>query len=863
MSVESPATVLIRPVGAPVAAAASRYVTMGVLAVAIMMLAYLAAFSLTTWSQQKAVTFEYLQTTAEVESRALDAYFRHSEQSLRDLRNTIFDADGRLIDKTQAYAALQRALQSEPDWQLASISDLDGKTEMATTVPLSTYVPAVSAWTRPGWASALNELRLGVAMSIGRGLESTTTHKWVMPLRFGVRDRNGNLTYILSAAMPLARPLGFWSGLRLPPDGAVAILRVDEAVYLIARNPLPPSITAAEAYGEPRTADFAQRLLAGKLPSSGTYDGPAGLTGTSVLWGYARLYNYPLVFLMQSPRALLWQRWWASVWLTYLIFGVLLIGGYTVYRWIVARQLAFYRGMAAAEARLRASQSELQRIEKNLVLAQKIARVGSFEHDIATDKIEWSDEMYEILGLDKTAAAPGAETFLRIVHPEDRARLVAYRASEMENKRDPDAASSIEYRIIRPDGAERILHRERYVIYDETGQPVRRYGTLQDITEQKRAEMALQRHSEALARAQRLAMVGSIEYDIVTGTYECSDETYCIFGIPKTDVAPDFEMFLRYIHPDDRDFVRNNRLREIAGDPIRTQEFRIIRGDGAERIIRRETDIYRDAAGKPIRRCGTLQDVTELRLAERRKIELERQLLHSQKLEALGTLAGGIAHDLNNALVPILALSKITLRQLQPGSTARDNLETIFVASEHARDLVKRVLAFSRKETSAMSETRLDEVVSEALKLLRSTIPSSIQIEERIAEIAPIRADASGIQQIVTNLVTNAVGAIGDRPGKITITVATATGDGCSTQRELCLSVADTGKGMDEATRARIFEPFFTTKQVGEGTGLGLSIVHGIVGAHGGRIEVDSAPEKGTCFHIYLPAGRAEADAAA
>jgi PAS domain S-box-containing protein len=601
--------------------------------------------------------------------------------------------------------------------------------------------------------------------------------------------------------------------------------------------------------------------LSGKLPASGAHEAVAALTGNAVLWGHAWLDDYPLVFFIQSPRILLWQRWWASVWLTYLIFGVLVIGGYATYRWIMTRQLSFYNNMVEAEKRLRASEADLQRSRENLVLAQKIARVGSFEHDIVTGKLEWSDEMYEILGVEKTATVPGLELLLKVVHPDDRSRLSDYRASEIDGKATSNDGTSIEYRVVRPDGAERIVRRERYVIYDEAGHPIRRYGTLQDITEQKTSEIALRRRSEALARAQRLAMIGSIEYDIVAGKYECSDETYRIFGIEKNGTALDFEIFLRYIHPEDRELVTRHRSREIAGQPAAPLEFRIVRPDGGERIIRRETDIVHDETERPIRRCGTLQDITELRIAERHQLELERQLSHSQKLEALGTLAGGIAHDLNNALVPILALSKVTARQLAAGSEARENLETIFGASEHARDLVKRVLAFSRRDVPEMHETRLGEIVIEALKLLRASIPSSIQLEERIVDLPSIRADRSGIRQVVTNLVTNAAAAIGDRLGKITVTLTMAKG--VVPKRELCLSIADSGNGMDEATRARIFEPFFTTKQVGEGTGLGLSIVHGIVAAHAGRIEVESEPGKGTCFKIYFPAGEAATEAVA
>jgi signal transduction histidine kinase len=224
---------------------------------------------------------------------------------------------------------------------------------------------------------------------------------------------------------------------------------------------------------------------------------------------------------------------------------------------------------------------------------------------------------------------------------------------------------------------------------------------------------------------------------------------------------------------------------------------------------------------------------------------------HSQKLEALGMLAGGIAHDLNNALVPIMALSKITARQVAPRSKAQENLETIFRASQQARDMVKRVLAFSRNDITARKNIRLNEVVDEALKLLRATIPPSIEIEARLAEAPPIHADASQIHQVLTNLVSNAAAAIGNHQGRITITLGVAAGSICPA--ELRLSVADTGAGMDPATQSRIFQPFFTTKDVGEGTGLGLSVVHGIVLGHNGHIEFKSEPGKGTRFDVYFP----------
>jgi PAS domain S-box-containing protein len=494
-------------------------------------------------------------------------------------------------------------------------------------------------------------------------------------------------------------------------------------------------------------------------------------------------------------------------------------------------------------------ENELRRSRENLARAHKVAGIGSFERDLVTGRLEWSDEFLKIWGLQQRPSHGTAELLLSLVHPEDRAKFMEGRDAALDRKRSlpPD------FRIIRPDGQERILHRDYGVMFDEGGKATRMFGTVQDVTERKLAELEIQRSRENLARAQRIAAMGSFERDFITGKAEWSDEMYCILGIEKQEVKPGPELLMNFIHPEDREKFLAYRASERREQPSQPLEYRIIRPDGQERIVRRESVVVFDEEKRVVRVFGTLHDITEQRLAERRERELERQLLHSHKLEALGTLAGGIAHDLNNTLVPIMALSKLTARRFEAGSLVRRNLETIHEASERARDLVKRVVAFTRKDESEKRETDLAETVAEALKLLRATIPSSISFEEKIETVPPIPADASQIHQVVTNLVTNAYQAVGDDVGTITVTLGLVPGAGAGTHSEIRLSVSDTGMGMDEATQQRIFEPFFTTKPVGQGTGLGLSIVHGIVSGHGGRIEIKSTPGKGTRFDLFFP----------
>jgi|HubBroStandDraft_1064217.scaffolds.fasta_scaffold00020_92 PAS domain S-box-containing protein len=257
-------------------------------------------------------------------------------------------------------------------------------------------------------------------------------------------------------------------------------------------------------------------------------------------------------------------------------------------------------------------------------------------------------------------------------------------------------------------------------------------------------------------------------------------------------------------------------------------------------------------------RVGLWTDVTVIKRAETERRQLEEQLHHSQRLEALGTLAGGAAHEINNALMPVLALTKLVARKLPDGSRERRNLETVMNGAERARDLVKRILAFSRKQEEAQAIVDLGLVLQEALQLMRATMPTSITLAEEIAPTPAILGDPGQLHQVIVNLLANAVQAIGQSLGSILVGLHPEA-DGAL----LHLSIVDTGCGMDEATLTRVFEPFFTTKPVGEGTGLGLSMAHGIVKAHGGRIEVRSAPGRGSRFDIFLPTTAAGATRAA
>jgi signal transduction histidine kinase len=253
-------------------------------------------------------------------------------------------------------------------------------------------------------------------------------------------------------------------------------------------------------------------------------------------------------------------------------------------------------------------------------------------------------------------------------------------------------------------------------------------------------------------------------------------------------------------------------------------------------------------------------EIHEKDLLELRRAGLERQLQHRERVETVGTLAGGIAHEFNNILVPIILLSELVLKRLPPASESRQDVSSVLQAARRARDLVKQILAFSHDISGLVMEpVDLREAVDEAMKLFRPLILPNCQLVIRHSpQCRSVQASRSLAVQLVVNLCKNAYQSLGGAPGTVTVTVgdvelAGAAPGGVPPGRYVELTVQDTGAGMDPATVARIFEPFYTTRSVGEGTGLGLSVVHGIAESFGARILVTSERGMGSTFRVFFP----------
>jgi PAS domain S-box-containing protein len=381
-------------------------------------------------------------------------------------------------------------------------------------------------------------------------------------------------------------------------------------------------------------------------------------------------------------------------------------------------------------------------------------------------------------------------------------------------------------------------------------------SAIMDVTEQKRAREEMIWKTAFLEAQIYSSLDGILVVDDRARRILQNPRLFELFKVPE-DVAHDGDdsQLLRHVAEQAKDpmlFVERVSYLYAHRDEVGRDEIEL--KDGS--ILDRYSAPVRDRSGKYYGRIWTFRDITEQR-------KLERQLRQAQKMEAIGTLAGGIAHDFNNILAVIMGYTEILQLSNAGNPEQAGYLAAIAGAGERAKGLVRQILTFSRQEETQRQPMKLAPVAKEAMKFLRSTIPSTIEIQVDLAEDVPlVLADATQVHQIVMNLGTNAWHAMRGRPGKLHVKLEqiqvdqalAETSPQLSVGSYALLSVGDNGKGMDEATLARIFEPFFTTKVVGEGTGLGLSVVHGIMQSHDGAITVSSKPGVGTTFHLYFPA---------
>lgn len=631
-------------------------------------------------------------------------------------------------------------------------------------------------------------------------------------------------------------------------------------------------------------------------------------------------------------------------------------------------------GVTRDVTELTEAENALRKSEANLVQAQRIAHIGSWEWDLQTNKEQWSDEMFRLLGMAPGNIEPNLERFLNFVHPDDREGLIL--AGEKAQKEHHPL--QYEYRAIRADGAIRIFQSRAEIIRDASGTAFKMVGATQDVTERKEAEEELRvseaRYKTLIEGAPEAIVVADLD---TKQFVDFNENAMHLFGLTREDllkvgpvevsppVQPDgqssaeaafeylmqamagenpvFEWVHRSAYGNDipcevrlvrlpaagRNLVRGSitditerkqaeeersrlvSIVESSGDAIvgvsteglitdwnaaaeraygytaeeihgkhlsilappggtseipvlverinlgeRISDFEAVsvRKDGTEFPVSITMSPIRDRQGGILGLSSIIRDITSRK-------RLEEQVTLSQKMESVGRLAGGVAHDFNNMLQIIHGYSELVLDQLTEKDSSRGHVQEIKNVVERAAGLTRQLLAFGRQQVLSPQVMDLNAAITHLSKMLRRLIGEDIDLEIREAkDLGRVRADPGQIDQVIMNLAVNARDAM-PKGGKLIIESSNVQVDNTFALGHfpmtpgdyVMISVSDTGVGMDGKTQARIFEPFFTTKEKGKGTGLGLATVYGIVKQSGGYIWVQSEVGRGSTFRVYLP----------
>ncbi len=530
----------------------------------------------------------------------------------------------------------------------------------------------------------------------------------------------------------------------------------------------------------------------------------------------------------------------------------------------------------STEQELRRALSELRASERSLAEAQEIAGLGSWDLDARNGKASWSRHMYRIFDANpEDPAVRTVEYFAeRLVHPEDRERVIAALTQALEQ----GEAYEIEYRIRHRDGSiHEVLARGDVVERDEDGAPLRMLGTIQDVTERRREERRRERLNESLAesnselrRLNKQLQLASLDQRESDSRYRSMVES-CPDGIALlvgSTIVFANEAMIRLLKYENRaDVVGRSGfslipeteywqlqgaldLEEAPGYVSPLLSSQVICADGSVADIELKYSLVLWHGDRAMQIF--VRDVTD-------RGKLEQQIRQMQKLDAIGTLAGGIAHDFNNILSGILGYADLARLDLPEESPSRASLDEVTRAGLRAKELVKQILTFSRQTPRSREPLEVSSVVLEALKLLRPSLPTTIDIRHELtANVGYVLADPTELHQVLLNLCTNAGQAMAGG-GLLELNLRTIEVDEDFAKlhkplepgQHVLLSIRDTGAGMAPEVLERIFEPFYTTRE--SGTGLGLAVVYGIVDDMRGCLTVYSELGRGTVFNIYLP----------
>jgi len=406
-----------------------------------------------------------------------------------------------------------------------------------------------------------------------------------------------------------------------------------------------------------------------------------------------------------------------------------------------------------------------------------------------------------------------------------------------------------EGRILTRKGEERFIEWETLALKNENGN---RTGVLsfgRDITNRIKIEKALGQSEWDLSMAQKIAGLGSMVYELKTNKLRWSDETYKIFGLTPDGFKGTYEAFLEAVHPDDREWVHQTYQKALHEKKPYDIVHRIVLPDGRVRFVHAESKVFYDDRGNPLQAKCVIQDITDRKIAEEQLKKSQEQLIHAEKLSSIGKLSASIAHEVNN---PLFGIRNVLERTKLVVDMKEEDMRFIDMAigeTDRIVDLIKRLNDFYHPTSDKREPLEIHQVLDEIILLTQKEfLKRNIQLKTHFYENLPtLSAVSDQIKQVMLNLIQNAMDALPETGGQINIKTL-------NSGSLMKIQIQDNGMGMTPEVIKEIFNPFFTTKSKVVGTGLGLSVSYGIIQSHGGTIEVESTPGKGSSFTVSLPA---------
>jgi PAS domain S-box-containing protein len=487
--------------------------------------------------------------------------------------------------------------------------------------------------------------------------------------------------------------------------------------------------------------------------------------------------------------------------------------------------------------------------EMQLKEAQKIAKLGSWEWDAENDIVRWSEEMYTIFEV-----APGTlitnDLYMNLLDDENKKQREIAINFALENN------SPFNYfiHLKTSSGNEKILSSQGEIDLDSRGKIKRMVGTVMDVTKIKEAEDKLRENEKQLKEAQAIAKLGSWEADLKTGKISWSDEMYRIHDIVPGTESLEYDNIRKYIYYADAPQM-DELYKRINKAPVNAEiDYRIVTREGRLKYLSLELRVEYDKDNNPFRLYGSVQDITDIKLVEEelrktnfRLVETQKELIHNEKLAALGRFSSGIAHEIRNPLANISALAQLVSKSKIEDEKMKKHLKYILVNSDIANKIIKDLLLFAAPEDLVLDSLLVKDILENTVNSFEARCEeNSISVIRQISNDLPeICADKIKLENALMNFISNAIDSMPDG-GKLSI-IANLD----KVHQEVIIDIIDTGQGISPENLDKIFEPFFTTKETG--TGLGLGLAYQTIKSHHGFLNITSEPDEGTHVEIRLP----------